>query len=324
MTDLLDRPSEPQPAVEAASPPRRKSRVRLLIPIALIILGIGVFVYPVVATLYNNAKQSAAARKYSTEVAEAPESDLVGDLQAASQYNRNLEGVPILDPWLTKVSRDPSSVAYKDYQAHLGRFSSMARLRAPSIGVDLAIYHGTSDDTLAKGVGHLYGTSLPVGGIGTHAVLTSHTALTTATLFDHLDEMKVDDVFFIDVYGETLAYQVDQIKIILPQEISDLTIVDGEDYVTLVTCTPYAVNTHRLLVRGHRIPVEVAETTPSVVAASPSVIQPWMYWLLAGAAAGVVALLVIALLAWRRRRRQRRLAPMATIEPTRASTTAPQ
>ncbi|HQV57861.1 MAG TPA: class C sortase, partial [Ilumatobacteraceae bacterium] len=194
----------------------------------------------------------------------------------------------------------------------------------PRIKVKLPVYHGTSDDTLAKGVGHLYGTSLPVGGIGTHAVLTSHTALTTATLFDHLDEMKVDDVFFIDVYGETLAYQVDQIKIILPQEISDLTIVDGEDYVTLVTCTPYAVNTHRLLVRGHRIPVEVAETTPSVVAASPSVIQPWMYWLLAGAAAGVVALLVIALLAWRRRRRQRRLAPMATIEPTRASTTAPQ
>lgn len=305
MTEVVDHPVDPSPSPGPRSSvrSRRRSRLRRLLPIVLILGGIGVFVYPVVATLYNNAKQSEAARKYSTEVQAAPESDLVADLQSAKEYNASLEGVPILDPWLTKVSRDPTSEAYKQYRAELSRFSSMARLRAPSIGVDLAIYHGTTDDTLAKGVGHLYGTSLPVGGDGTHSVLTSHTGLSTATLFDHLDDMKLDDVFFIDVYGETHAYEVDQIKIVLPKEISDLTTVAGEDYVTLVTCTPYSVNTHRLLVRGHRIPLEVAEAAPSVVAAaSPSAIQPWMYWLLAGAAAGVVALLIIALLAWRRRR----------------------
>ncbi len=154
-------------------------------------------------------------------------------------------------------------------------------------------------------MGHLYGTSLPVGGTGTHSVLTSHTGMASATLFDHLVDVKEGDLMFIEVLGETLAYRVDQIKVILPNEISDLTTIEGHDYLTLFTCTPYAVNTHRLLVRGERVPYtpEVAEAAEAAEV-SPFKIEPWMWWLIAGAVAGLVILLWIVIRE-RRRARQR-------------------
>lgn len=129
----------------------------------------------------------------------------------------------------------------------------MGYVDIPSIGVSLPIYHYTTDDVLSKGVGHLYGTSLPVGGENTHSVITGHRGLPSSKLFTDLDKVKVGDVFSIYVLGEELDYQVDQIDIVLPDEISSLSIEPGKDLVTLVTCTPYGVNTHRLLVRGHRI-----------------------------------------------------------------------
>ncbi len=143
----------------------------------------------------------------------------------------------------------------------------------------------------------------------THAVLTSHTGMASATLFDHLDEVVEGDLMFVEVAGETLAYRVDQIKIILPNELDDLTKVVGHDYLTLFTCTPYSVNTHRLLVRGERVPYtpEVAEVAEQAAERPVFVMEPWMWWLIAGAAVGLLALLVIVVRERRRAAARRRL-----------------
>ena len=134
----------------------------------------------------------------------------------------------------------------------------MGYIRIPKIKVELPIYHGTSETVLQAGVGHFWGTSLPVGGESTHTVLTGHRGLPTKTLFTNMDKLEVGDIFYIKVLGETLAYQIDQILTVLPEETDALSIESGQDYATLVTCTPYAINTHRLLVRGKRIPYEDA------------------------------------------------------------------
>ena len=290
-------------------PPGRPGSRRLLhrlVPVVLVLLGIAVFVYPVLATQYNNVKQREFAQRYQTTVEAAAPAMLAEELAAAREYNASINGIPILDPWLTKVSSDPNSEQYQRYLEQLSGLGTMARIQVPGIAVDLPIYHGTKDDVLAKGVGHLYGTSLPVGGKGTHAVLTSHTGLSSATLFDNLVDVEEGDVFYVDVSGETLAYQVDQIKVVLPSEVSDLVPVAGEDLVTLVTCTPYAVNSHRLLVRGHRVPYEAAAAVaPPEAADAGFQLEPWMWWLLGGAALGLLALTAMVVGTVRRTRRQR-------------------
>lgn len=271
---------------------RRASRSKL-VSLVLLFAGIAVLLYPVVATQYNNFHQQAFSKKYADEVAASDPTTATTELAAARSYNETLDGVPILDPWLNQADGDPGSTAYQEYRSQLSRFDAMARLRIPDADIDLPVYHGTSDEVLSRGVGHLYGTSLPVGGEGSHAVLTSHTGLANATLFDHLTSLEVGDLIFVDVLGETLAYRVDQIKVVLPDQISDLAAVPGKDYLTVFTCTPYAINTHRLLVRGVRIPydasLEVSSTDDSDIT-----IETWM-WLLVGAAvAAVISFMVIA------------------------------
>lgn len=255
MTAVLT-PPPPAPASpeRARRATKNGGRWQQLIPLLLTLAGVIVLLYPVMATQYNNVKQREFSQQYAQEVEQVNPTDLHADVEAARAYNAQLEGVPILDPWLLKVTGPPESGPYAQYEGQLNRFSVMARVKVPSVNIDLPVYHGTTDDVIAKGVGHLYGTSLPVGGMDSHAVLTSHTGMASATLFDHLDKVAEGDLMFIEVAGETLAHRVDQIKIILPNEISDLTTVEGRDYLTLFTCTPYAVNTHRLLVRGERVP----------------------------------------------------------------------
>ncbi|MDO5495807.1 MAG: class C sortase [bacterium] len=268
--------------------PKKHTRI---IPFVLVLLGVLAFAYPVVVTQYNNARQQEFAQRYGNQITDVEPAELGQDLAAARQYNTRIGGVPILDPWLTRVSSDPNSPDYQQYLTQLDSLSAMARLRVPSIGVDLPIYHGTSDDVLGRGIGHLYGTSLPVGGAGTHAALTGHTGLATATLLDHLEKVEVGEVFYVEVAGETLAYQVDQITVVLPTELDDLLPVAGQDLVTLVTCTPYSVNSHRLLVRGHRVPYEEAiQVSDPEEAVSPFTLEPWMWWLIGGAGAGLVVL----------------------------------
>lgn len=284
---------------------RRRVLVHRLLPLVMVLAGVVALLYPVLATQFNNVRQHAAAEAYSATVEGVSGDQLAASLAAARNYNEHIEGIPILDPWLTQVSSNPTSTQYQDYLRQLGGLSAMARLHVPSVGIDLPVYHGTSEDTLARGVGHLYGTSLPVGGEGTHTVLTSHTGLSTATLFDHLDKVKVGDKVYVDVSGESLAYEVDQIKVVLPNEIDDLAPIQGEDLLTLMTCTPYAVNTHRLLVRAHRIPLDAEVAAVAEIARGNGLaMEPWMWWLLGGASVGLVAAAFILVGTAHRRRRR--------------------
>lgn len=303
MTTTLVRADATPPSGPRRSASTRRRERGKLVPLLLMLAGVLVLLYPVVATQYNNVKQREFALEYNNEVLASNPMDLSADLAAARSYNKTLEGVPILDPWLLKVAADPGSKPYIAYRSTLDRFDVMARVKVPKAGIDLPVYHGTSDDVIAKGAGHLYGTSLPVGGEDTHAVLTSHTGMANATLFDHLTEVAEGDLMFIEVFGETLAYKVDQIKVVLPNEISDLTTVQGHDYLTLFTCTPYAVNTHRLLVRGVRVPY----TPEAAEIARPQrgdvfKMEPWMYWLIGAAVAGLTLFVVVVVREHRRSR----------------------
>lgn len=231
------------------------------------------------------------AQKYEATLSDFSPEEKQAELKRARDYNQAISGIPILDPYLLKVAADPGSKEYKRYAGQLDLTTMMARLRVPEVDIDLPVYHGTTEKVLKKGVGHLYGTALPVGGKGTHSVLTTHTGMAEATLFDRLIDVKKGDLIFIDVLGETLAYRVDQIKVVVPEEISDLKPVAGHDYVTLFTCTPYAVNSHRLLVRAER----VLDWSDDVKAAEKEdmnlfTFRSWMIWSLAGVAVGIVVL----------------------------------
>lgn len=290
--------------VGAEDVPRRgvsRRAANVIIPSVLVLAGVSVLLYPVLATQWNNHKQHAFAEQYASAVKEVPDAALEEALASARQYNTTINGIPILDPYLEDVE-DPKSKAFDRYMGELSLLDTMARVRVPSVRIDLPVRHTTNDDVLAEGVGHLYGTSLPVGGTGTHAVLTSHTGMSDATLFDNLHTVKEGELMLIDVYGETLAYEVDQIKVVLPEEISDLTPVEGKDYLTLFTCTPYAVNTHRLLVRGHRVPYTPEKDEEARRNGSGFIMQSWMWWLLAAALLGLVSLGAIA---WREHRARR-------------------
>ena len=293
------------PSAKTASKHSKKSARGTLLPVLLILIGLAVLLYPVVATQWNNYQQTKVAEDYRAIMEDTAEKDpdaMARALESAREYNREGRGGPILDAW---SSRDAESNA--EYQAYLKELSglpAMAQIVIPSIKVNLPVLHGTSDETLSKAVGHLFGTSLPVGGPGTHAVLTGHTGLTNATLFDNLTEMKEGDAIYMAVFGEKLKYEVHKIEVVLPEETDSLKVKQGEDLLTLITCTPYGINTHRLLVHAHRVPMDPDDS--AFDDAGPP-IQWWMWAILAA------AVLVIFLLIWwlRRQKKKREEAKMA-------------
>lgn len=237
----------------------RKKSVFVYVIVALLFLGsLFLVCYPFLSNYLMEQNQENEVTGYEQEVENASEDDLAAALAAAQAYNESLFGSVVLtDPF------DPDWQPQEDqeYEQLLnpGGDSVMATIEIPAIHVNLPVYHGTADEVLQKGAGHMRNTSLPVGGIGTHAVITGHTGLSSAKLFTDLELLETGDVFLIHVLGDTLAYQVDQIKVVEPDQTDDLRIDPEQDYVTLVTCTPYGVNSHRLLVRGTRIPYEEAE-----------------------------------------------------------------
>jgi len=199
--------------------------------------------------------QSSEVQAYGQDMQKVDDEQILKERKEAEEYNKSLLGnVVLTDPF------DPGIEPVKDYEyerlLNLSDNLVMASIEIPVIDINLPIYHGTSDEVLQKGVGHLQKTSLPIGGKGTHCVLTGHTGLSSASLFTDLNLLKKNDVFLIHCLNDTLAYRVDQIKIVEPDNTSDLRIDAEHDYVTLVTCTPYGINSHRLLVRGTRIPYE--------------------------------------------------------------------
>lgn len=229
----------------------KKNVVRIILIVGFCI-GLIISLYPLISNVYSRRNQIQVINDYTEDIKEIDTKQIANELELANAYNRKLNQTIVLtDPF------DPSAIDMADdvYYDILNYTDDgvMAYINIPKIDVNLPIYHGTDNEHMLKGVGHLVGTSFPVGGIDTHAVLSAHSGLSTAELFTNLADLKKGDLFYIHVLDDVLAYEVDKINVVKPNETNDLKIVPGQDYVTLVTCTPYGINSHRLLVRGHRV-----------------------------------------------------------------------
>ena len=224
----------------------------IIIIILFFLIGVGVLSYPLVSSVINNIDMRNAQGDY-VEKAKSMEPAKIRKMFAeANTYNQSLISNMILtDPFDEEAYKKIGERYTKVFNA--GSDGLMGYIKIPKINVNLPIYHGTSLEVLSKGAGHLENTSLPVGGKGTHSVISAHSAYPTQTFFDYLTEIKEGDSFYIYVLDRVLKYEVDQIKVVLPNDTSNLYIEHDKDYMTLVTCTPYSINTHRLLVRGKRV-----------------------------------------------------------------------
>lgn len=209
----------------------------------LLLIGIGILAYPVVSNYVNQKNSSYALEQLTSRLGNSDREEIEQQRESAKRYNEAL--------------MRGEETGYDDI-LNFGN-GLMGAVEIPGIQVNLPIYHGISEDILAKGVGHMASSALPVGGEGNHTVLTGHTGLPSAKLFTDLDKMEVGDLFYLNVLGESLAYKVDQVKVVLPTDGTDLERQPGKDYCTLLTCTPYGVNSHRLLVRGERVELPTVE-----------------------------------------------------------------
>lgn len=274
----------------------KKKHISTIIIALIFLAGLGFLLYPTVSNLWNRAHQSRAIATYTKQVEKLDDSQNKEMLKAARKYNKSL--LKKADHW--KLSKKDK----KKYESLLDVSGTgiMGYIEVPKIDCSLPIYHGTDEGALQIAIGHLEGSSLPVGGKSTHCVLSGHRGLPSARLFTDLDQMEEGDVFVLNVLGRKLAYEVDQIKVVLPDEMSDLEIVQGKDLCTLVTCTPYGINTHRLLVRGHRTKY-IEETVVRVQKEAEK--KETGIWLLAGG--GAVFLIIIIIVVVKRRRKRRNL-----------------
>ena len=232
----------------------------------------------------NEKYHSDIETAYTAAIENTDDTELTAQRQAAEQYNAMLSGQAAI----TEGGASAPPLAYAE-QLTVG--CVMAYVDIPKIGVYLPVQHGTDADTLERAVGHVVGTSLPVGGSSTHAVLSAHSGMASAKLFSDIDQLTEGDIFYVHVLGEVLAYEVDAINTVLPTDTSLLQIENGKDYVTLVTCTPFGVNTHRLLVRGHRIPYTPEQETTA--AEEKPTASSWTQHYLTGLGIGLGAVAVV-------------------------------
>ena len=271
------------------------------------ILSLGIALYPMVSSIYNEQHQSKIHTQFLQQVEDTDDSKLQEALQHARAYNAALNGI-LADENFSETALMGASEDY-DAQLNVTGRGIMGYVSVPKINVTLPIYHGTDSGTLERGIGHLLGTSLPVGGDSTHSVLTAHSGMASQRMFSDLPQLKEGDVFYLEVLNDTLAYQVDQIKTVLPHDTTYLGIEAEQDLCTLVTCTPFGVNSHRLLVRGHRIPYEEAETIiQQQEQADVKVSSTWQNEYIKGIAIGlgfVIFFLIIFLIIWLLRRCRR-------------------
>ncbi|MEJ3403873.1 class C sortase [Rathayibacter sp. YIM 133350] len=269
---------------------RRRGIFQRMLVLVVAAAGLGIILYPAAGSWMSAAAISNDLKAYEQQVERSASSSNQQSLAAARAYNANIPHGALRDPYSSATSRQQATDDYQNYLRQLempGRYA-MGTVRIPSIGVNLPIYHGTSDAALDRGAGHLYGSSLPVGGPSTHAVVTAHAGLPNATMFTDLQKVRKGDTFAVTVLDQTLYYRVDQITVTLPNDTTALDIVPGEDYVTLLTCTPINVNSHRLLVRGERIaPPETA--SGMVVKTNPGF--PWFIPIFVAGVAVIGALL---------------------------------
>ena len=257
------------------------------------LLALGLTLYPVISNYVNQKYASQIHTAYQEVMEQVDDSDFLKAKELANEYNRALV------PGATDAySQEGLQAASADYgsQLNLAGNGIMGYVEIPKISVNLPIYHGTENDSLERGIGHLLGSSLPVGGESTHTILSGHSGMASQKMFTDLEQLTTGDVFYLRVLDETLAYQVVEINTVLPYDTSLLGIAPGEDLCTLVTCTPYGVNTHRLLVRGSRIPYAEAELLAEEVAEEEPVKSTWEQKYIEGLLWGVAAVLLLLLL----------------------------
>ncbi|MGX9898985.1 class C sortase [Arthrobacter sp. SA17] len=296
MTQPESTPASPQ-TVHARRPQRRFrqqwSKQRVVIVLAAV-LGVGVLVYPTAAAWFSDRVHATEISGYIDSVENISPSLKTALLNEARQFNRELPSGPLRDPFALNGNGEQTvigsgSEAYKK-MLDVGPDGMMGRISIPSIRADLPILHGTDESALSRGIGHLFGSALPVGGESTHSVLTGHSGFVSATLFDHLDQLAEGDVFSVTTLDQSLYYKVDQILTVLPADTKALRKVEGKDYITLITCTPKGINSHRLLVRGERTDPPAIDSTQQVLpgtATDPGF--PW--WALALLVAATVSIL---------------------------------
>ena len=267
-----------------------------LLAVACVLLSLGLLLYPLMGELVSEKYHSDVEAVYTAAIADTDNMELAEQRRAAEEYNAMLRGE-------AAVSMGGASAPPMDYAEQLTLGGAMCTIDIPKIGVYLPVRHGTGAETLERAVGHVVGTSLPVGGAGTHAVLSAHSGMASAKLFSDIDQLAEGDTFYIHVLGEVLAYEVDQIATVLPSDTSLLQIEDGQDLVTLVTCTPFGVNTHRLLVQGHRVPY-VAELVVEN-GKTPKAASSWTQHYLTGLSIGLGVLAAVGGVCFLARRRRR-------------------
>ncbi len=281
---------------------KKQNSIFLRIVIILLFLtGLGIYLYPTISDVWNKYRNQYLVNRYDESVGSLTDEKKEAIWSEAEQYNLQHTTNTIVDAF----NDDDEYVLSHPYDTMLDPNGDglMGNIEIPKLDLSLAIYHGLGSDVLEKGIGHVEGTSLPIGGESTHAVLAGHRGLPSAKLFTDLDQMEIGDIFLIRVMDKTMAYKVDQIKTVLPTESEDLNIIPGEDHVTLVTCTPYGVNTHRLLVRGIRtdytedIEKQAEEITKTEV-------NPLLLLVL-GAVAFIVILIIIIAIANKKDKKQK-------------------
>lgn len=282
---------------------KRRQILSILAAVVVFLLALGLMLYPIISTRINARYASEIQTTYEAVIEDTDNSELMAAKEAAIAYNE------AITPGATDTeaySQEALLAASQDYESLLNIAGDgiIGYVQIPKISVQLPVYHGTNNDSLDRGIGHLLGSSLPVGGSSTHSILTAHSGMASQKMFSDLPQLEVGDVFYLKVLGEILAYQVDQINTVLPHDTTYLGVEQGKDLCTLVTCTPFGINTHRLLVRGYRIPYEeaevIVETTQEEVVEST-----WEQHYMKGILIGIVIVLilvVVAVIVWLVRR----------------------
>ena len=276
-----------------------KKNIKFIAIGLLMLAGLSLLLYPLVSNTWNNYRQTQLISSYEEAIVVADENgqiDYESEVVMANTYNTNLLPCILPDSFATAEAAEEEDEEYMSC-LNLNGDGIMGYVQIPKIGIKLPIFHGTSDEVLQIGAGHLEGSSLPIGGESTHSVLSAHRGLPSASLFTDLDLMKEGDHFYINVLDETLAYEVDQILTVEPEDTTALVVEDGKDFVTLLTCTPYGVNTQRLLVRGHRVDyVEGMVEEEDIPLAAYSYHTNYLLWVLVGLGITVAFILVLFIL----------------------------
>ena len=261
--------------------------------ILIFMLGLMIAIYPIISNYYYTVENNNQVKDFQEAVAEMPDKEVLERIDLAKAYNDTLDPSRLADPY---TEREKKGV--ENYARMLEVREKIGYIDVPKINQQIPVYAGTSEDVLQHACGHLEGTSLPIGGKDTHAVITAHRGLPQVKLFRDLDKMEVGDLFFFTNVKETLAYKVDQILVVEPWNFEPVLVVEGKDLMTLLTCTPYMINSHRLLVRGHRVPYvpEVKEEIERAKFNYKSLIVPGI----------VLALVILIIFLYIRHRRRRR------------------